>query len=119
MGFNKLMGDKGESFACNFLKKKKMKILERNFQTALGEIDIIARDKNEIVFVEVKTRSSNKFGEPKESVNEHKQNTIRKVAKIYLKKKNLLDEVNVRFDCVALWAIDENDFEVEHFEGAF
>ena len=96
-----------------------MKILEQNFKTALGEIDIIARDKDEIVFVEVKTRSSGKFGEPQEAVNRHKQLTIRKVAMIYLKKKNLLDEVGVRFDCVALRAREDNDFEVEHFEGVF
>lgn len=119
MILNKLLGNKGESFACNFLEKKKMKILERNFRTPLGEIDIIAKDKDEIVFVEVKTRSSNKFGEPQESVGFAKQKTIKKVAMIYLKGKKLLDKVGVRFDCVALSPAGDNDFDVEHFENAF
>jgi len=119
MFFKKLTGDKGESFACDFLKKKGLTIVERNFRTNLGEIDIIARDGETLIFVEVKTRSSRKFGDPQEAVNSHKQHTIRNVATCYLKKKNLLDKISVQFDCLALIVNDENSFEVEHIENAF
>lgn len=119
MFFKKLTGDKGENFACNLLKKKGFSIVERNFRTNLGEIDIIAREKDVLVFVEVKTRSSKKFGEPQEAVNYKKQQTIKKVAMIYLKEKNLLDNVFVRFDCVAILIDDEENYKFEHIENAF
>ena len=96
-----------------------MKILEQNFRTSFGEIDIVARDGNEIVFVEVKTRASNRFGEPKEAVTLHKQHTIRQVATVYLKKHNLLDSASVRFDCISILQSDGHDFEVEHLKNAF
>ena len=83
--FNKINGDSGEKIALNFLKKNKYKILETNFKTSIGEIDIIAKQKSVIVFVEVKYRSSNDFGLPREAVNRSKQNNIRIVATQYLK----------------------------------
>ena len=119
MFFKKLTGDKGENFACNLLKKKGFSIVERNFRTNLGEIDIIAREKDVLIFVEVKTRSSKKFGEPQEAVKYKKQQTIKKVAMCYLKEKNLVDKVSVRFDCLAILGTDERDFEAEHIENAF
>ncbi len=119
MIFNKLTGDKGENYACVILKKRGLKILECNFRTSLGEIDIIARDGEIVVFVEVKTRSSKAFGDPQEAVNTHKQKTIRNVALCYLKKHKMLDSVPVRFDCVALFGTDANSFDCEYFENAF
>ena len=70
---SKSIGDMGERRAVKFLKKKGYKILETNFKTNFGEIDIIARKGDYICFVEVKTRSSDNFGEPREAVNFHKQ----------------------------------------------
>jgi len=119
MFFKKLTGDKGESFACDILKKKGLVIVERNYRTKLGEIDIIALDGEVLVFVEVKTRSSRKFGEPQEAVNFRKQHTIRNVAMCYLKEKNLVDKISIRFDCLAILGTDERNFEAEHIENAF
>ena len=74
---NAIKGRKGEAEAVAFLKKEGYKILETNFKTKIGEIDIIAQDKeNRIIFVEVKARASTKFGMPREAVNLKKQQTI-------------------------------------------
>lgn len=110
---NKLKGNYGEALAVDFLKKKKYKILETNFSNHIGEIDIIAQQKNTIVFVEVKRRLSKDYGAPIEAVTTSKQNKIRKVAEIYLmlNEKSLSD---VRFDVVEV--IDD---KINHVENAF
>ena len=74
--FNKLKGDFGEEKATRYLKKQKYKILKRNFKNSIGEIDIIAKQKDVIVFVEVKARISQKFGHPFEAIDEEKQMII-------------------------------------------
>lgn len=83
------IGKFGEDKAVEFLKRNGYKIIERNFKTRIGEIDIIAKRKREIVFIEVKTRSSDDFGFPEESVNERKIRKIEKVAEIYMNKKKI------------------------------
>lgn len=80
----KILGNIGEAHAEAYLKKQGYKILERNFKNRIGEIDLIAEKGDVITFVEVKSRSSNKFGMPKEAVNFHKQFKIKKVAESYL-----------------------------------
>lgn len=80
------IGDRGEKYAISYLKKHKYKILERNFNTRFGEIDIIAERKEKIAFVEVKTRHSNSLTMPYEAVDFRKQQKIIKTAKIYLAK---------------------------------
>lgn len=62
------IGKRGEDFAANFLRKKGYRIIERNFKKRYGEIDIVARDKDILVFVEVKTRKSTEFGSPLEAI---------------------------------------------------
>lgn len=99
---NKL-GVSGEVKAKKYLEKNKYRILECNYKTELGEIDIIAKQKNIIVFVEVKTRTSDIFGLPRESVTLHKQNKIKQVATQYLQKNKLLDSY-VRFDVIDILA---------------
>ena len=111
--FNKIVGNAGEIQAQNFLKKNKYKILATNYACALGEIDIIAQQKDVIVFVEVKTRSSNEFGRPCEAVTPYKQNKIRTVASYYLMLKGW-SERNVRFD-----VIEVLDDEINQIENAF
>ena len=109
----KILGTKGEVLAKDFLKKKGYKIIEVNFSNQIGEIDIIAKQGETIVFVEVKTRSSNKFGLPSEAVGFHKQNKIRSVALAYLKStKNL--ETQARFDVIEVFGN-----EIRHIENAF
>lgn len=91
----------GEDEACSFLKKNNYKILERNFRCCLGEVDIIARDKDTICFIEVKTRSSDAYGLPEEAVNKFKQKKIAQVALLYLKNNGLLEN-SARFDVVSV-----------------
>lgn len=82
----KEIGDKGEKYALNYLKKHKYKILETNYYARVGEIDIIAESKEKISFVEVKTRHLNSISEPYEAVDFRKQRRIIKTAMMYLAK---------------------------------
>ena len=119
--YNKILGDAGEEAAAEFLKKKKYKIIERNHKNSYGELDIIARYKKDIIFVEVKTRRSDKFGKPYEAVDYYKQKRITSAAKAYLYKMRLHD-VNVRFDVIEVYGVvTETGFELDeivHIENA-
>ena len=95
------LGEKGEAIAVQQLKKDGYKILETNYLTKLGEIDIIAKDRDTIVFVEVKARRSVHFGSPKEAVSTQKQKKISLVALYYLKTTNQMT-TKARFDVVAV-----------------
>ena len=114
MYFNKQIGNIGESLAYNYLKDK-MKIIETNYKNKIGEIDIIAKDGQTIVFIEVKTRSSLKFGMPREAINKAKIKKIRDTAISYLKYKNLLDKVSIRFDCIEIIG-NERQSEINHLK---
>lgn len=95
------LGKLGETIALNFLKEKGYKIFEKNFSSPLGEIDIIARDKGVICFIEVKTRHSTAFGLPEESVVRQKRKRLLRIAKFYLKGQAWLNR-NCRFDVVSV-----------------
>jgi putative endonuclease len=95
------LGRSGEEAAVVLLKENGYKILARNYKTRLGEIDIVARDKDTLCFVEVKTRLSERFGLPSEAVSRFKQRQISKAALIFLKEKKLLDK-KARFDVVSV-----------------
>lgn len=111
--YKQSLGKYGEDAAAEFLSKKKYKILERNFKNSYGEIDIIAKHKKDIVFVEVKTRLSKKYGEPYEAVNYYKQRRITNAAKAYLCNKKLFD-ANVKFDIVEVYGgISDGRFELD------
>lgn len=111
--YNKILGNAGEEAAAEYLKKKKYKIIERNHKNTYGEIDIIARYKKDIIFIEVKTRKSDKYGMPYEAVNYYKQNRIIRAAKSYLYKNKLYD-VNVHFDIVEVYgAMSDTGFELD------
>ena len=84
-----VLGKKGEKIATNFLKKLGYKIIETNFSCRQGEIDIIAKDNSELVFVEVKTRKSLEYGSPADAVNTIKKIHIYKVAEYYLYLKKI------------------------------
>jgi putative endonuclease len=106
------LGDQGEDLAAAALKKQGYKILERNYVTPLGEIDLIAQKGRTVVVVEVKTRKSLRFGSPQESVSLTKQNRLRRLADYYLKDKRLTG-APVRFDVVAVTlAGDEPQVEI-------
>ena len=97
--FNKLVGNSGEDRAVEALKNNGYRIVKRNFKNNLGEIDVIAYDKDILVFIEVKTRTSDVFGLPREAVNLQKQRKIRLVATSYIKTYKLFDKA-CRFDVV-------------------
>ncbi len=94
------IGNIGEEAAVKLLKKKKYKILERNFTIRGGEIDIIAEDKDFLVFVEVKLRKSDAFGRPSEYVDFYKREHLKKAALTYMQKNAY--EGNCRFDVVEI-----------------
>lgn len=98
---NLFLGKSGEETAVTLLKANGYKILSRNYKTKIGEIDIVARDKDTISFVEVKTRHSDRFGLPQEAISHLKQRQISKAALIYLKDNNLLNK-KARFDVVSV-----------------
>lgn len=108
-----LLGAYGEHKAVNYLKKKKFKILETNHKNLLGEIDIIAKDKKVLVFVEVKTRSNLSFSMPAYAVDKKKRHKLKTVATLYLKQKNLLN-APCRFD-----VIEVLKDEINHIINAF
>jgi putative endonuclease len=111
------LGNRGEDLAATYLKKQGYKILERNYRTPIGEIDLIARHRGVLVFIEVKTRRSSKFGSPQEAVHQAKQERLRNLAAYYLQQQGL-GEVAARFDVVGiLW--QGGLAQVEVIEGAF
>lgn len=115
----KLLGNRGERAAIRFLRKQGYQILHRQFRNRFGEIDVIAKDGNGIVFVEVKTRKSNAAGEPEEAVTFTKQKQLTKLALSYLKRYNLLEQ-SARFDVVAvIWPDDAKKPEITHYRNAF
>lgn len=98
----KLLGARGEELALAFLRKKRFKILAKNYRCRYGEIDIIARDPgNAISFIEVKTRTSQSHGTPQEAVNRKKQAQISKVALEFIQRYKLENQP-ARFDVVAV-----------------
>ena len=112
----RLFGDWGEDAATLFLKNHGYKIIQRNYRTRRGEIDIIAVDGETTVFIEVKSRKSRNYGAPYEAVTQRKQQQILRVAQQYLVKNGGLDQ-SIRFDVVSVESGDK--FSVEHIENAF
>jgi putative endonuclease len=116
---NRLLGNKGERQAARFLRKRGFRILARQSSGQLGEIDLIARDAETIVFVEVKTRRSNAAGHPVEAITPAKQKKLTRLALAYLKRHHLLEQ-RARFDVVTLiWPEGARRPEIEHYQNAF
>lgn len=117
--FGKRLGNRGERAALRFLKQQGYTILAKQFQTDLGELDIIALDQETVVFVEVKTRQSDAKGQPFEAVTRQKQSQLTRLASSFLKSHQLLDRP-ARFDVVSiLWPDDKSKPEITHFKNAF
>ncbi len=95
------IGKRGEDIALKYLKKHKYKILDRNYRCRFGEIDIIARDRDTLVFIEVKLRRCRDYGTPESAVDERKRRKIERVALDYMMKNDLRDR-DIRFDVVAI-----------------
>lgn len=112
------LGQIGEEAAADFLKHRGYHILERNFRNSLGEIDIVAQDGDTVCFIEVKTRKTDLFGSPFESVTLAKQRKLIQVALSYLKFKQI-SEAKARFDVVAVLLNDECCPKVDIIQNAF
>lgn len=113
------MGSFGEKTAKKYLEHNGYVICDENFRCPRGEIDIVAKDGEDLVFVEVKTRRSLQFGEPFESVDGIKQKRIMKLAYFYMAQKKIKN-INVRFDVVSLWVDDSwNVKEIQLIKNAF
>ena len=111
------LGQRGESLAVWYLKKNGYRIIEQNYRTQLGEIDIVAKEKNTIVFVEVKSRRSVRYGSPKWAVTPRKQRKISTVALQYLKTTRQMN-ARARFDVVAIIS-NRDDPQIEIVKNAF
>ena len=98
---NQQFGKDSEGVAAAYLKKQGYRILETNFKNQLGEIDIIAKERGSLAFIEVKARKSNRFGNPKYAVTRKKQTKISMVALSYLKETGQMDK-RARFDVVVI-----------------
>ena len=105
--YKKRIGEHGEEFAAQYLIAKGFEILETDYRLKFGQIDIIARDKRGIHFVEVKTRSSTRYGRPAEAIDEKKLNHIRNAASFYIRSKKVREPV----------LIDVIEVLVNHIEG--
>lgn len=111
------LGQKGEELAFLHLVQKGYKILERNWRYDHAEIDIIARIKNVLVIVEVKTRSAAIYEEPRETISDRKIRFLVNAAEAYIEEKNI--DYETRFDVVAIKWFGENKYELNHIEDAF
>lgn len=115
---NKSLGNKGEDIASEFLQKENYQILERNWRNSYQEIDLIALDKKTLVFVEVKTRITSKYGYPESAITKNKQRQLFKAAEVYLNKcKNEFSDL--RFDVISILLSEKSEEKVQHFKDAF
>ena len=110
------LGKEGEDIAADFLKRKGLIIIKKNYRTIFGEIDIIAKDREVIVFIEVKTRTDNAFAHPFEAVNQKKREKIRKVALCFMKTQK--KEFPARFDVLSIIR-DRGETRIDHIKDAF
>jgi len=114
--WNRLLGDRGEHAAAQFLRRKGLRVITRGYRTRHGEIDLIAREGEILVFVEVKSR---RRGVPAEAVTPEKQRRITLAALHFLRKHQLLD-IRSRFDIVAIvWPDKRGRPQIEHIPNAF
>ena len=114
MYYKQKIGKYGEDVAVEYLKRNRYKILSRNYKCKYGEIDIIAKEKEEIVFVEVKCRTNLNYGFPAEAVNKKKIRHIYNVAENYI-YKNYLTRIDFRFDVIEVF-LKKGKYEVNHLK---
>lgn len=113
----KISGKEGEEIAAKYLESKGYEILARNYRLKRWEIDIIGKEKEVYVFVEVKSRSSSDFGFPEDFLTPQQEERIRSAAIYYLAQQNMTPK-DIRFDVISVLINGENT-EIEHFEDAF
>lgn len=112
------IGHEVEQKALKFLQEKGMRLIVQNYTCKLGEVDLIMKDKEDIVFVEVRSRSRLDYGSASESITYSKQQKIINAATLFLQKKNWLYKVCSRFDVIAIQCVD-NEWQLEWIKNAF
>lgn len=117
MYYNIVVGIKGEEISAEYLIKKGYSILEKNYRSKYGEIDLITLDDKEIVFIEVKTRTNLKYGMPCEAVNNKKKKCIIRTAKQYI-YINKYENLDIRFDIIEIY-LSENKYKINHLKNVF
>lgn len=115
MAIHNDLGKKGEELALNYLQQKGYSILETNYRHKKEEVDIIAKDKDSLVVVEVKPRSTNIHGSPKDAVGPKKQTLLIQAANAYLEENGL--DMEIRFDIISITLSPE--YQIEHIKDAF
>ena len=113
-----VVGKIGEEIAVKYLEDIGYEIIQRNYSCKLGEIDVIAKYKDELIIIEVKTRTSNLYGLPAEAVNDIKQKHIFKVAQYYL-IKNKIEDTFVRIDVIEVYLNKNKTYKLNHIKQAF
>jgi putative endonuclease len=116
MAQHHLLGKQGEEMALVFLEEKGFRVIEKNWRYRKAEVDLIATDGQTLVIIEVKTRSTDYFGAPEESINKTKQKLLCEAANAYIELKELKNEV--RFDIVSI-VTDGNQTRLHHIRDAF
>lgn len=112
------IGDEGEELAVAYLESKGYTVLDRNYFFEHAEVDIVAAHDNGICFVEVKKRSSTKFGSPEEFITEEKMENIYKASEAWIYERKM-DGYPVRYDVIAIVQQDNRAPDIKHFENAF
>ncbi|QSZ26621.1 YraN family protein [Aceticella autotrophica] len=118
---NKIVGNLGEKIAEKILKDSGYKIIDKNFKCSIGEIDIITEKDNNLIFIEVKTRTSIKYGSPSDAVNFYKRNKIIKVAQTFIMLNKKYINFSIRFDVFEIF-LKPSTFElnkINHIKNAF
>ena len=116
MAHHNELGKKGEQLAVNFLQQQNYDIIERNYRFEKAEVDIIAQKNDILAIVEVKTRSTADFGNPRDFVKPKQIKNLVKAVDEYVTANDL--DVDVRFDIIAI-VKEKGDFKIEHLENAF
>jgi len=111
-------GQRGEDLACDLLVKKGYQIVQRNYTYGKGELDIIAKDGELLVFVEVKSRFNLEFGPPELGITKKKQRQVRRVAEAYLHERDIVD-TDCRIDVVAILFRGKEPPQINHILNAF
>lgn len=112
-----LQGKAGEGLACHYLEQQGLTLVERNFRCRRGELDLIMRDGDQLVFVEVRSRRKSGYGTPAETITKTKQNRLVRTALYYLQRRRWCS-VSCRFDVIAI-TLGQNEDAVEWIKNAF
>lgn len=115
---SKKIGLKGEEIAEELLRSKGYSIIKRNFRFGKGEIDIVAKDGDCLVFIEVKTRKNMNFGEPEYAITQNKIKQLKKIAEAYFYVNGIVNQ-ECRFDVITIVGEKKEDLKINHIVNAF